>query len=232
MTVRRAPSFKQLIARLTGNMKSVQPSSEHIIRTELRFLLESDSYEKAIQRLEESPDQIEQLVELLKVRDIEIPGMATLSQLAKRGVDISKAMDALSVRLLSDDLNVSSYSARALTHYHLARGNLEEVDVLFSSGTSSVQYGCAEALRESVLEHNVISTDFAIRKVFSYSSEVQEHAVWALRTSAEIGSDDVRKTISELSAHHIRELKSREHARLDVYRCLLRINELASPKEE
>ncbi len=232
MTVRMAPSFRRILAKLTGNPRMVEPSHENIIRMELRSLLKRDCYPQVIQRLEESPDQVEQLAELLRHRDVELPGVAALAQLAKRTVDISKAIDALSVRLLCDDLNISALSSKAIAHYHLARGNLEEVDVLFSSGVSSVQYGCAEALRESVMAHNVIATDFAIRRVFSYSEEAQEYAAWALTSPAEDGPEDVRKTIAELTSHHMGKIKSSDNARLDVYRLLSQIRELASPKEE
>jgi hypothetical protein len=232
MTVKRVAPLKRILARLTGRPRTVEPTHEHIIKQELRSLLERDCYLEAIDRLESSPDHLVALVELLRNRDLELPGMATLSQLAKRGADISKTIDALTARLLCDDLNISSYASRALTHYHLVRGNLEEVDVLFSSGISSVQYGSAEALREAIMMHNVIATDFAIRRVFSDSKEIQEYAAWALKGPAELDSKDVRKTISELTLHRMKEIKNSDNARLDVYRILSQIHELASPKEE
>jgi hypothetical protein len=232
MTVKNAPRLQKILAMLSCKPRRVEPSHEGIIKSELRFLLERDCYQQVIQRLEDSPEQIGQLVELLGVRDIELPGIAALSQLAKRAVDISGAIDALSVRLLCDELNISSYSSRALTHYHLVRGNLEDVELLLSSGIPSVQYGCAEGLRESVLANNAIATDFAIKKVFSDSREIQENAVWALRTSAETGSADVCKTISELALRHMRKIKCSDNPRLDVFRCLARVYETAASRAE
>lgn len=232
MTPRRAHTFRNLIARIRGQPRSAEPSHEHIIKVELRSLLERDCYREAIFRLETSPGHMGQLLELLRDHEVELPGVATLSQLAKRGADISQALDALSLRLLCDDLNISSYSSRALTHYYMARANLEEIDLLLSSGVSSVQYGCAEGLREAMLSHNVFAIDYSLKQLFSGSDSVLEHVVWALRSAAELGSKDVRKSLFELSAHHMRRIKESDNAPLGVYRNLAQVNELASPREE
>ena len=227
-----AQPFRNLIARIKGRPRKVEPSHEHIIKVELRTLLERDCYNEAIFRLETSPAHMGQLLELLRERDVELPGVATLSQLAKRGADISPALNALSLRLLCDELNISSYASRALAHYYMSRANLEEIDLLISGGVGPVQYGCAEALREAMLAHNVIAIDYALKQLFSDSESVLEHVMWALRGSAERGSNDVRKSILELSAHHMRRIKESDNAPLGVYRNLFQIHELASPKED
>lgn len=232
MTPRRALPFQGLLARIRGKPRQPQPSHEHIIRVELRSLLERDCYEEAIFRLETSPEHMGRLVELLRDHEVELQGVIALSQLARGGTDISPALGALSLRLLCEERNISSFSSKALTHYYMARANFEEVDILISSGAASVQQGCAEGLGEAMLSHNVFAIDYALRQLFSASGPALEHLMRALESAARLGSKDVRKSLSELSAHHMRKIKESDKAPLDVYRNLARVNELSSPREE
>jgi hypothetical protein len=232
MPPRKAPPIQRILARLTGKPRMVEPSHEHIIRVELRALLERDCYEQVLFRLENSPDHLEQLVHLLNVHEVELPGIATISQLAKRGIDISGAIGALSIRLLCDDLNISAYSSRALTHHYLSRMNFDEVDALFTSGVKSAQYGCAEALREACLAQNLLAMNFLAEHLSSDSAGVQEYSAWALRSAAEFGIKEVNVPLMEIISNHMDDIKQSANARLDVYRILCQIQAAARAKEE
>ncbi len=232
MAAKRATPIQRIFARLRGRPMMPEPQHEHIIRTELRSLLERDAYVEAIEHIESSPDHLVHLIELLRNRNLELPGIVTISNLAKRGADISKAIETLSIRLLCNDLNMSAYASRALTYYHISHVHLEEVDLLLSSGISSVQYGCAEGLRDACLAQNLLAINFTTTRLFSHSPKVQENAFWALSSAAETGTEEVKGAIAEIVSNHISDIKGSENARLDVYRCLSRIHEVASPRGE